>query len=371
MKNSLQDNIINNFSRLRKSMEDNKKSNSLKTIKLFNKKFYGLTPLLFSLCLILMMPVVVWSASVTMTWNRNQEPDIAGYKIYYGTQSGQYNNSITVLDSATQPLQRSYTVPNLSEGITYYFALKTFDQAGQTSNYSVEASQTIPGSGGSYDIFDSRLFVMQQYRDLLGREGATEGIDYWQYLLDSGYLTRAQLINKFLCCPEGQRRMAAIIRLYIGCFNRMPQYVGLDYWYTKYLSGMTLPRIAESFVLCPEFISKYGNLDNTSFVILLYKNILWREPNPQGLDYWTALLDSKQLSRGDVVLKFIESDEFERKSFAGVYIIQLYSAMLKRMPVEEEFEHWYGLLNDGFPPNEIVIVLLESPEYLNRFLSVP
>jgi len=141
MEDSLTKNIICNFSRLEKKMNDNKKSNSPKRTKLFNKNFYGLTPFLFFLCLILMLPVIAQAASVTMTWDRNQEPDIAGYRIYYGTQSGQYNWSETILDSATLPLQRSYTVGGLSEGTTYYFALKTFDQAGQYSDYSVETSQ--------------------------------------------------------------------------------------------------------------------------------------------------------------------------------------------------------------------------------------
>ena len=141
MKDGLAENIIYNFSRLRKKMKDNKKNNSLKTIKLFNKKFYVLTPFLFALCLILMLPVIAWSAAITMTWDRNQEPDIAGYRIYYGTQSGIYDNTVTIYDSANLPLERSYTVDGLSEGVTYYFALKTFDQAGQESDYSVEASQ--------------------------------------------------------------------------------------------------------------------------------------------------------------------------------------------------------------------------------------
>ena len=141
MEDSLVKNTICNFSRLDEKMKDNKKSNSSKRVKLFNnriglkeKKFYGLTPFLFFLCLILMLPVIAQAASITMTWDRNQEPDIAGYRIYYGTQSDQYNNSITVYDSATQPLQRSYIVAGLSEGTTYYLAMKTFDQAGQESD---------------------------------------------------------------------------------------------------------------------------------------------------------------------------------------------------------------------------------------------
>ena len=155
MKDNLTENIICNFSRLEEKMKDNKKSNSSKRIKLFSKKFNGLTPFLFFLCLILMLPVIAQAASVTMTWDRNREPDIAGYRIYYGTQSGQYNNSITVYDSATQPLQLSYTVAGLSEGTTYYFALKTFDQAGQESGYSVETSKKIPGGDGDDSWWDN------------------------------------------------------------------------------------------------------------------------------------------------------------------------------------------------------------------------
>ncbi|MCD6199355.1 MAG: fibronectin type III domain-containing protein [Deltaproteobacteria bacterium] len=138
MKDSLVENIIYNFSRLEEKMKNNRKSNSPKRIKLFNKKFYGLTPFLFFLCLILMLPVIAQAASITMTWNRNQEPDIAGYKIFYGTQSGYYTDSITVNDTVNQPQQRSYTIAGLSEGTTYYFVLKAFDRIGQESEYSNE-----------------------------------------------------------------------------------------------------------------------------------------------------------------------------------------------------------------------------------------
>ena len=166
MKDGLAENIIYNFSRLRKKMKDNKKNNSLKTIKLFNKKFYVLTPFLFALCLILMLPVIAWSAAITMTWDRNQEPDIAGYRIYYGTQSGIYDNTVTIYDSANLPLERSYTVDGLSEGTTYYFALKTFDQAGQESDYSVETSQNIPGGDGGDDSWWDNWYGSQDYLEI-------------------------------------------------------------------------------------------------------------------------------------------------------------------------------------------------------------
>jgi len=86
------------------------------------------------------------SANVKISWLRNQEPDIAGYKIFYGTSSKNYTNTITINDTATSPPQTSYVITGLSEGKTYYFALKAFDLAHQFSDFSEEVSLYIPAS---------------------------------------------------------------------------------------------------------------------------------------------------------------------------------------------------------------------------------
>ena len=54
--------------------------------------FFGLvvTGLLILLFIILSMLVpAAHAADVTVAWDPNPEPDVAGYKIYYGNQSGQ------------------------------------------------------------------------------------------------------------------------------------------------------------------------------------------------------------------------------------------------------------------------------------------
>jgi hypothetical protein len=54
-----------------------------------------------------------------VTWNSNPEPDIAGYRIHWGTESGHYGTSIDVgktltykfdLERLQDPLERYYTV---------------------------------------------------------------------------------------------------------------------------------------------------------------------------------------------------------------------------------------------------------------------
>jgi uncharacterized repeat protein (TIGR02543 family) len=76
--------------------------------------------------------------TVTVAWDANTEPDIAGYKVYYGTASRNYSNVIDV-GKVT-----SFSVPSLLEGTTYYFAVIAYSAPDGPSDYSPEISYTIP-----------------------------------------------------------------------------------------------------------------------------------------------------------------------------------------------------------------------------------
>lgn len=78
------------------------------------------------------------SASVTLAWNANSEPNIAGYRLYYGTASHTYTQQIDVGNSTTG------TVSNLSSGTTYFFAITAYNTAGVESAFSSELAYTPP-----------------------------------------------------------------------------------------------------------------------------------------------------------------------------------------------------------------------------------
>lgn len=80
-------------------------------------------------------------ATVRVSWNPNSEPDLDGYKVYYGTLSGTYTQVIDV-GAVT-----STDVSNLGEGHTYYFAVTAYDVDGNESGFSNEAFLLIPNSG--------------------------------------------------------------------------------------------------------------------------------------------------------------------------------------------------------------------------------
>ena len=64
--------------------------------------------------------------------------DLAGYRIYYGTSSGSYTESVTISD----PSATTYTLQNLSAS-TYYFVLRAYDTTNAESASSAEVSKTI------------------------------------------------------------------------------------------------------------------------------------------------------------------------------------------------------------------------------------
>jgi len=74
------------------------------------------------------------SANITLAWNASPETDIAGYKVYYGTASQNYDWVLDIGKVTT------YTVTGLTSGFTYYFAVTAYDTSDLESTYSNQVS---------------------------------------------------------------------------------------------------------------------------------------------------------------------------------------------------------------------------------------
>ena len=86
--------------------------------------------------------VLTWTAP---TQNTDGTPltDLAGFKIYLGqVQGGPYPVSVDIPD----PAATTFTVPGLTDGVTYYFVSTAYNSAAtvQESDFSNEATKTIP-----------------------------------------------------------------------------------------------------------------------------------------------------------------------------------------------------------------------------------
>lgn len=79
----------------------------------------------------------VQAAQITLAWDPNAEPDLAGYKIYLGSASSSYYSVIDVGNNTT------FTVDNLSQGATYFFSVTAYDTQGNESDFSNEVYKAV------------------------------------------------------------------------------------------------------------------------------------------------------------------------------------------------------------------------------------
>ena len=79
------------------------------------------------------------AGQVTLAWDMNSEPNVTGYKIYYGTASRNYDWVIDVGKVA------EVTITDLPNGATYYFAATAYDNSNPPieSTYSDEVNESM------------------------------------------------------------------------------------------------------------------------------------------------------------------------------------------------------------------------------------
>ena len=103
-------------------------------------------------CLVFIFSVLHFSisygADVILSWDQNQEEELAGYYVYYGTSSRTYfenpfklpKESLVEVDGS---VNYQFTV-SLTPGMTYYFAVTAYDIWGYETDFSNEVQYLIP-----------------------------------------------------------------------------------------------------------------------------------------------------------------------------------------------------------------------------------
>jgi hypothetical protein len=86
----------------------------------------------------LLLPVSEVFADPMLAWNASSG-EVTGYKVYYGTTQGSYNQNKNVGKVTQYPLS---SMP-LTEKQTYYFVTRAYNAAGESGNSNV-VSWTVP-----------------------------------------------------------------------------------------------------------------------------------------------------------------------------------------------------------------------------------
>lgn len=96
---------------------------------------------------------IVNAGQITLEWDPVPHPDLAGYMVYYGTFSDDYDESVDVGNWT------SVTIEGLEEDVTYYFSVTAYSVNGEESENSNEVCNnsaicdTASSSGGGGGCF--------------------------------------------------------------------------------------------------------------------------------------------------------------------------------------------------------------------------
>ncbi|MBO4496041.1 MAG: CapA family protein [Clostridiales bacterium] len=176
----------------------------------------------------------------------------------------------------------------------------------------------------------SSAFLDVVYQALCSREADASGKSYWQGELDSGRQSREDVIKTFIDSTEWCNTCAAFgvcsgaptakatrasgnatvfaTRLYTCCLKREPELDGLRYWSLALTNLEKSGKEAAQFFFESEEFLSLGT-SNKEFLTRLYTTYMGREPENSGMDYWMDQLKTG-MGRQQVMGYFSTSPEF-------------------------------------------------------------
>ncbi len=98
-----------------------------------------------------------------------------------------------------------------------------------------------------------------------------------------------------------------LVALYAGYFNRAPDPEGLQFWIDQIDGGREFNTIAADFAASEEATALYPYLTTpdvatpSTFITSIYQNLFNRAPEPEGLQFWTDVLESGSVSVADMI----------------------------------------------------------------------
>lgn len=178
---------------------------------------------------------------------------------------------------------------------------------------------------------------------------------------------------------------AFVTRLYEKLLGRSPDLSGKGTWVTELKSGrMGGADVASGFVTGVEL--KNRNLDDETYVGLLYETFMDRTADAGGMQSWLDWM-SQGISRNLVFRGFVESGEYEKicasygidrgtlnlPNYADrnlnltLFVIRLYTKALDRQAEEQGIEDWCrGLLTGQFQGASAAAAFIFGSEFTNK-----
>ena len=118
-------------------------------------------------------------------------------------------------------------------------------------------------------------------------------------------------------------------------------------------------------------VNKYANIKSTEasingFVVRLYRNVLDREPDDGGFEYWTNGINNKSITGGTAVKGFFLSKEMDNKNLSNTDFIKLlYLTVLNREADKGGLNYWEKCLEVKMTRESVINGFINSKEFTN------
>jgi arylformamidase len=194
------------------------------------------------------------------------------------------------------------------------------------------------------------------YEDFLGRAPTAAAVDATTFRLAAG-TPRSTVAEELTSSDEWLSHI--VTDLYHDTLDRDPDAGGLTFWTGQMRTGhRTVAQVATQFYASPEYYSTIGGGTDISWVTDLYDTLLHRDPELDGLTYWTERTATS--GRGDVAGAIYGSIESRKDRVEA-----LFEDLLGRPAEPSGLAYWADRLDtDG--DLTLAVHLVASAEYGRR-----
>jgi Tol biopolymer transport system component len=197
------------------------------------------------------------------------------------------------------------------EGL-YAVTVTIVDQSGSiTAETTATMLEELPAHGTRGTA--NERFISEVYRDLLRRPAEMGGLAFWSGLLDRG-LSPSQVVQLIENCGTLEYRAIQVNDLYGRLLHRPADPQGLAVWSAFLQAGGSVAQLAGALAASPEYTSA---LSAAGFVQALYRDVLGRDADADGTQFWQTLATPDHQAR--IAEAFFASDEYRQSLVRHFY----------------------------------------------------
>jgi hypothetical protein len=205
-------------------------------------------------------------------------------------------------------------------------------------------------------VSPNELFVRAAYQDILGREGDSQGVEYWTGLLNTGKVTRKQVAKQMLRSPEATK--PKVEQVYRDALGREADAAGLAYWVKALGAGLSSVRFVALQYGSDEAYRQAGGTDEAWVTWLC--GVASIPCNTGSLLHERVMAMSKQFGRVGFAETVYRSPGLSPLPAKRVQAI--YWEILKR-PGDESGVAYYAEILRASSEEEVIALLASSTEY--------